>query len=216
MLLLFPCPGTIPIASCRLSCQTSCCAPALFGCTAEASSHLSTAPTTAPTPSCGMDPTPSPSGLGRGTRLSPSATSRPAQKRTPHLAVAMLRLTAGQAPRGSGCHQAGLIFRPTGFFTFSFSGAAKRRSRNRFSSRGPVFFTIWTGGTIPVPTAAVPTPSAITASEIGTLTSFSAGRHQSWGGALWRPGYTPGWQSNQLGVLYHPCTVPVYKLLCIQ
>ncbi len=31
---------------------------------------------------------------------------------------------------------------------------------------------------------------------------------------LWRPGYTPGWRSNQLGVLWHPCTALVYKLLC--
>ncbi len=31
-----------------------------------------------------------------------------------------------------------------------------------------------------------------------------------------RAGYTPGWRSNQSGVLHHPCTAPVYKLLCIQ
>ncbi len=33
---------------------------------------------------------------------------------------------------------------------------------------------------------------------------------------VWRPVYTPGWRPNQLGVLWHPCTVLVYKLLCIQ
>jgi hypothetical protein len=37
------------------------------------SSCLSTAPTAAPTPSCGVDPAPSPSGSGRGTRSSLSA-----------------------------------------------------------------------------------------------------------------------------------------------
>jgi hypothetical protein len=31
---------------------------------------------------------------------------------------------------------------------------------------------------------------------------------------LWRAAYTPGWRSNQLGVPYQPCTVPVYELLC--
>jgi hypothetical protein len=35
-------------------------------------------------------------------------------------------------PRRSSCLQAGLVFRPAGFFTFS-SGAARRRSRNHFS-----------------------------------------------------------------------------------
>jgi hypothetical protein len=87
MLLLFPCPGTIPVPSCWPSCQMSCCAPPLSGCISAASSRLSTAPMTAPTPSCGRELPPSPSGLVRGTRLSPSAPSRPAQKRTPHQAV---------------------------------------------------------------------------------------------------------------------------------
>ncbi len=54
MLLLFPCPGTIPAPSCWPSCQTSCCAPTLSGCAAAASSHLSTAPTQ----SCSVDPPP--------------------------------------------------------------------------------------------------------------------------------------------------------------
>ncbi len=50
-----------------------------------------------------------------------------------------------------------------------------------FSGRRPVFCTPWTGGTIPVSTAAVPTPSAVTASEIGPLTSPPAGRRQTLG-----------------------------------
>jgi hypothetical protein len=87
MLLLFPCPGTIPVPSRWPSCQVSCCAPPSSGCFAVASSRLSTPHTTAPTPSCGGDPAPSPSGSGRGTKSSPSAASRPARKRTPHLAV---------------------------------------------------------------------------------------------------------------------------------
>jgi hypothetical protein len=31
---------------------------------------------------------------------------------------------------------------------------------------------------------------------------------------LWRAAYTPGERSNQSGVPYQPCTVPVYILLC--
>ncbi len=68
-MLLFPCPGTIPVSSCRSSCQTSCCAPPSSGCATVASSCLSTAPTAAPTLSCSVDPAPSPSESGRGTRM---------------------------------------------------------------------------------------------------------------------------------------------------
>ncbi len=83
MLLLFLCPGTIPVPSCQPSCQTSRCAPPSSGCAATASSRLSTTPTTAPTPSCSVDPSLSPSGSGRGMRSSPSADSRPAWNATP-------------------------------------------------------------------------------------------------------------------------------------
>jgi hypothetical protein len=87
MLLSFLCPGTIPVPSCRSSYQMSCCGPPSSGCAAASPSCLSTSPTTAPTPSCSVDPAPSPLGSGRGTRSSPSAASRPEQKRMPHLAV---------------------------------------------------------------------------------------------------------------------------------
>jgi hypothetical protein len=119
----------------------------------------------------------------------------------------------GKRPGGPACHQAGLIFRPAGCLAFLFSGAAKRRSRNHFSGRGPVFCTPCTGGAIPVSTAAVPALSAVTALEIRPLTSPPAGRRQTSGGPLWRPGYTPGGWSNLLGELWHPCAVPVYKLV---
>ncbi len=87
MLLLFLCPGTISVPSCRPSCQMSCCAPPLPGFVMMVSSDLSTTPTTAPMPSCGVDPAPSSSGSGRGTRSSPSGTSRPAPKQKPRLVV---------------------------------------------------------------------------------------------------------------------------------
>jgi hypothetical protein len=54
------------------------------------------------------------------------------------------RPTPGQELRWFRSHQVGLLFRPAGFLTFPFSGAAKRQSRNRFSGRGPVFCTPWT------------------------------------------------------------------------
>jgi hypothetical protein len=47
---------------------------------------------------------------------------------------ASLRQTAGFAPRQSCRNQAGLVFRPAGFFTFT-SGAATRRSWNCFPTR---------------------------------------------------------------------------------
>ncbi len=41
----------------------------------------------------------------------------------------------------------------------------------------------WTGGAIPVSTAAVPVLSAVNATEVGPLTSSPAGRRQSLGGS---------------------------------
>jgi hypothetical protein len=96
ILLLFTCPGTSPVPSCRQSFQTSCCTPPLSGCATAASSRLSINSMMAPTPSCGGDPAPSPSGPGRGTRSSPSAASRPTWKQQ----SATLRLTPGKCPGG--------------------------------------------------------------------------------------------------------------------
>jgi hypothetical protein len=45
------------------------------------------------------------------------------------------RQTAGFAPRQSCRNHVGLVFRPAGFFTFLFFGAATRRSRNRVLTR---------------------------------------------------------------------------------
>jgi hypothetical protein len=178
MLLLFPCPGTIPTSSCRPSCQMSCCSPPLSGCAAGASSLLSTAPMTAPMQSCGMDPAPSPSQGGR-MRSSPSAASRPARK--PHLAACDATADRQASVQAIPRHKGGIDCRPTGFSAFSSSGAAQQWSRNCFSGRRPVFCMSWTGGAIPVSTASVPAPSAVTASEIWPLTSPHAGWHQSSG-----------------------------------
>jgi hypothetical protein len=71
-----------------------------------------------------------------------------------------------------------------------------------------------TGGAIPGSTDTVPVPSTGTATEVGPLTSSPSSRGQSMGEALWRAGYTPADRPTSWGVLHHPCTVPVYKLLC--
>jgi hypothetical protein len=49
------------------------------------------------------------------------------------------------------------------------------------------FCTPWTGSAISASTAAVPIPSAVTATEVGSLTSPPAGRRQSSGVALLKP-----------------------------
>jgi hypothetical protein len=125
---------------------------------------------------------------------------------------ATLRPTTGQTPRRFRRHQAGLVCRPGGFSTF-FSSAAMRRSWNHFPTRWGGFCTSGTSGTS---TDMVPVPSTGTAAQVRPLTSFPSSRGQSSGGALWRDVYTPGWRLNQSVVLHHPCTVPVYNLLCIQ
>ncbi len=175
-MLLFPCPGTIPVPSCRPSCHMRCCVPPLSGCAAMSSSCLSTAPTTAPTTSCGEEPHSFTIRVGSRDEKSPSAASRPARKRTPHLAVrdaaADLRASTQAVPPP-----------PSG---------------SRFQTCWFVHLLLCRQATVQEP-------------FFRSRTSFlHAGR------ALWRPGYIPGWWSNQLGVLYHPCTLPAYQLLCIQ
>jgi hypothetical protein len=99
---------------------------------------LSTTPMTTPTPSCSVDPTPSPSGLGPEMRLSRSAASRPARKWTPRLAVRDAAADHASAhpvllpPSGSR-------FETRWFLHLLLSGATKRWSRNHFSGRGLVF-----------------------------------------------------------------------------
>jgi hypothetical protein len=72
-----------------------------------------------------------------------------------------------------------------------------------------------TGGAFTASTDAVPVSSTGTTQEVRPLTSSPPSRGQSSGGALWRAGYTPADRLTSWGVLYHPCTVPVYKLLFI-
>ncbi len=78
------------------------------------------------------------------------------------------------------------------------------------------FLHAGTGGAITGATDAVPVPSTGTVTEVGPLTSSPPSRGQSSGEALWTPAYTPADRLTSWGVLYHPCTVPVYKLLCVR
>ncbi len=136
MFLLFLCLGTILVTSCPASCQLSSSPPPSSGSVMTASSHLSSCSTTAPTLFWAVDPAPLPSESGPWTRSSPSAASRPARLRTPSLVVR-------------------LVFRPAGFFTL-FSGAATRRSQNRFPTRQGGFCMPGTGGAFTVSTDVVP------------------------------------------------------------
>jgi hypothetical protein len=91
----------------------------------------------------------------------------------------------------------------------------RHKTRNRFPTRRGGFCMPGTGDAITGATDTVPVPSTGTATEVGPLTSSPPSRGQSSGGALWTPGYNPTDRLTSWGVLYHPCTVPVYKLLFI-
>jgi hypothetical protein len=138
MFLLLLCLGTILAPTCQASCQLSCSPPPLFGSVGAAWFHPFSRSTTAPTRSYAAAPAPSPTESGHGTRWLPSAASRLAWPLMPGLEAASPWQTAGFTPRRSCRNQVGLVFRPTGFFTFS-SGAATRRSRNCFLPREKVF-----------------------------------------------------------------------------
>jgi hypothetical protein len=155
-----------------------------------ASSHLFSRCTTAP----------SQSELGHETRSSrqPPQSLHGSQRQA--WQPASPQQTAGVAPRRSCPNQAGLVFRPTGIYTFP-SGAASGRSWNRFPTRRGGFYTPGTGGAITGATDAVPVPSTGTATEVRPLTSSPSSRGQSSGGDLWTPAYTPDRQSDQSGVL---------------
>jgi hypothetical protein len=131
-------------------------------------------------------------------------------------------------PRRFCRNQAGLIFRPTGLFTFLFSSAAARRSWNRFPTWRGGFCTPGTGGAFKASTDTVPVSSLGTAPEVGPLTSSPPSRGQSSGGALWRAGYIPGdcltswvYSTTCVQCLYISCYLsdnkPVlsYLLLCL-
>ncbi len=127
--------------------------------------------TTAPTRSCAAAPTPSPAESGRRIRwlLQPLSGLHSSGRHAWHPASPWQ--TAGLAHRQPCRKQAGLVFRPTGFFTFLFCGAAMRPSRNRFPTRRGGFCMPGTGDAFTASTETVPVPSMSTAPEVGPLTS---------------------------------------------
>jgi hypothetical protein len=224
MFLPFLCLGTVLAPSCRTSCQATSSPPPSFGSVGAVSSHPFSRSMTAPMQSCTVSPAPSPSESGSGTRSSLSATSRLARLRTLRLAACVpaadcqIRTQAVlQQPSGSRFQ--------TRWFLHLPSGAATRRSRNRFPTQRGGFCMPGTGGA----TDAVPVPSTGTATKVGPLTSSPPGRGQSSGGFLWTPAYTPGdgqtsWVYSTIPVLhlYISCYVPTvnkpvlsYLLLCL-
>jgi hypothetical protein len=109
MFLLFLCPGTIQVPSCRTSCQATSSPPPSSESVEAASSHPFSRSTMAPTPSYTAGSAPSLSESGPRTRSLPSAASRLAQSRTPRLAAHVaaagrrVRTQAAQPPpSGSG------------------------------------------------------------------------------------------------------------------
>ncbi len=103
-----------------------------------------------------------------------------------------------QAPRRSLCHKAGLVFRPAGFFSFLFSGAAKQWS-------GEPFFRSWTGFLHALDRQRYPSLHSNSTCTVSghrhiDLTSdlSSCWLTPELGGALWRPDYSRGRRPNQL------------------
>jgi hypothetical protein len=149
MFLLLLCLVTILAPTCPASCQPSCSPPPSSGSVRAAWFHPFSHSTMAPTRSCAAA---SPSESGRGSRVAISRLKAcMAADATPGLPWQ----TAGFAPRWSCRNQAGLVFRPAGFFTFCL-GAATRQSQNRFPTRQGGFCTPGTDGAITGATDTVP------------------------------------------------------------
>jgi hypothetical protein len=133
--LLLLCLGRILAPTCLVSCQPSCSPPPSSGSVGRCCSTPSAAPHR---PLCG--PAPRPPLLHHQSRVAGRGGCRQLPKglhgrRCHAWQPSSPRQTAGPAPWRSCRNQAGLVFRPTGFFTFSFIGSATRRPQNRFPTR---------------------------------------------------------------------------------
>jgi hypothetical protein len=172
--------------------------------------------TTAPTWSCATAPAPSPSESGRGTRLSPSASLRPAQWGMPHLTA---RVTAADcwaraqvilSQPSRSCSQTRwslhllLLRRRHVMVPEMFSNPARRflyaRDRWRLHS-------LHRRGT-----------RLVNGQSPGGWTSdlFSSQLRPEFRGSPLESWLHPWRPSGQLDVLHHRCKVPVYKLLFIR
>ncbi len=181
MFLLFLCLGTILAPSCRTSSQATSSPPPLSGSVGAVSPPPPSAalrrPLHRPVPRTPLLHHPS-QVLGRGHRRQPPQGLHSCGRHA--WQPASPRQTAGFAPRRSCRNHAGLVFRPAGFSTFP-SGAAMRRSRNRFPTLQGGFCTPGTGSAFTGATDTVPVPSTGTAKEVRPLTSSPSSRGQSSG-----------------------------------
>ncbi len=163
----------------------------------------------APMLSCGVDPSPSPSGSGPGTRSSPSATSRPAWKRTPCVAVrdaaadCWASAKAVLPPPSISRFQTRWILhlllpmhcQPMVQELFFWSRTSFLHTLDQ--RRHPCLHST---GTRTV-------SGAVSASKIGPLTSPPASRRQSSDRARWRRAIHPWLTVKPVGLVpKHPCT----------
>ncbi len=109
---------------------------------------------TALTPSCAAGPAPSPSESWDEVIAVIRLKACTAVDATPGSPRRHGRLP-GSTPRRSRRNQGGLVFRPAGFFTFTY-GTATRRSLNRFPTQQGGFCMPWTGDAFTGATDAVP------------------------------------------------------------
>jgi hypothetical protein len=136
--------------------------------------------------------------------------------------------TAGLAPRRSWCNQAGLVFRPSGLFTFSFIGAATRRSQNRYPTWQEVFARPGPAAPSQVPQTRYLSRQQALPQRFDLWPLLLTSWGQSSGGALWTPAYSSGngqtswvYSSNPALHMYISCYVTVnkpvlsYLLLCL-
>ncbi len=162
---------------------------------------------------CAAAPAPSPSESGRGTRWFLSAASRLARPQMPRLAACVA--AADRRARAQAVLPQSSASRSQTRWSLHLLLLRRRHMTvpEPFFTRRGGFCMPGTGGASTASTDKVPISSTDTAQEVGPLTSSPPSQGQSSGGALWRAGYIPTDRQTSWGVLHHPYTVPVYKLL---
>jgi hypothetical protein len=212
MFLPLLCLGTILAPTCPTSCQPSCSPPPLSGSVGAAWFHPFSRSTTAPTWSCAAAPAPSPSESGRMKRWSPSAALRLARPRTPRLAACVAAAdrqvhTQAFVPQPRGSHfqtrwflhlpllrrRHATVLEPFSYPAKRFLHARDRRCLHSLHRR----CTRLVDGHCP---------------RGWTSDLFSSQLRPELGGALLRPGYTPG---DHLTSWVYSITPPVVQYLYI-
>ncbi len=111
---------------------------------------------------------------------------------------------------GGPVTKSGSCFHSCWFLHLLFSGAAPKRSRNRWPTRRGSFCMPGTGSAFTASTDVVPVSSTDTAHR--PLTSFPSSQGQSLGGALWRAVYTAG--DRQTSRVYSTTLVQYLYISC--